>query len=371
MRIAYLGSKGLPSKSGTERVVEAIVTRLNRKHTVTVYCDSRYTPRGTSVEGVHLVRIPTLKGKYTQPVSLFILSALHALFSGYDAIHLHGTDACFSLPLLRLRYRVVATAHGVPGRVTRLKWSKAARILIRMMEYPFVYLSSCTTSVSSPDADYLKARYNREVYYIPNGVDSRIDYDLERAAEELNEAGLQPAKFLLFAAGRIDPTKGCHLVIEALNHMGMPTKLAILGDLNQAPSYSEHLRQLADKDNVVFFPPIQDRELLFGMVKQARLFLFPSLAEGMSMMLLEAASLDVPIICSDIPENRLIMQDNALYFRSGDAVDLAAKIQWALDHPNEVAELARKASRHIKSTLTWDKIVRQYDELYSACRRKA
>ncbi len=364
MRIAYLGSKGLPSKSGTERVVEAIVHRLSGRHTITVYCDSRYTPKGTQVDGVRLIRIPTFNGKYTRPVSLFLLSALHALFSQYDLVHLHGTDACFTLPLLRLRYRVVATSHGVPARVPRLKWNRTARFLIRLMEYPFVYLSNCRTSVSSPDADYLKARYKRDVHYVPNGVDDCIHFDLERAGGKLTEAGLQPDEFLIFAAGRIDPTKGCHLALEAMNILGNPRKLAIVGDMNQAPSYSDQLRQMADKDQVLFFPLILDRDLLFGIVKQARLFLFPSSGEGMSMMLLEAASLEAPIICSDIPENRLIMQDTVLYFRSGDATDLADKIQWALDHTDEMASLAHNASLHVKNTLTWDKIVEQYEQLY-------
>ena len=79
MRIAYLGSKGLPSKSGTERVVEAIVSRLSGKHEITVYCDATYTPDGTEVDGIRLIRLPTMKGKHAQAASLFVLSALRCL----------------------------------------------------------------------------------------------------------------------------------------------------------------------------------------------------------------------------------------------------------------------------------------------------
>jgi len=367
MRIAYLGSKGLPSKSGTERVVEAIVSRLTDDHDISVYCDSRYTPKGTKVEGVHLIRIFTLKGKHTQATSLFFLSALHALLCQYDVIHVHGVDACFILPILRLKYRVISTAHGTWGRLMRDKWGKVAQFLLRLMEYPFVYLSNYATSVSCPDADYLKARYKRNVIYIPNGVDDGIQFNLKKAGNKLLQVSLEPENYLMFAAGRIDPTKGCHLVLEALNHLGNSYKLAIVADLNQVPSYSDHLREIADKKQVVFIPPISDRELLFGMVKLARLFIFPSTHEGMSMMLLEAASLQAAIICSDIPENKIVMQDNVLYFRSGNVIDLADKIQWALDHPDEMSSLGQKASTHVKDTLTWEKIAKQYEEIYMAC----
>jgi glycosyltransferase involved in cell wall biosynthesis len=366
MRIAYIGSKGLPSKSGTERVVEAIVSRLSGKHEITVYCDSRYTPKGTKVDGIHLIRIFTIKGKYTQATSLFILSAIHALFSRYDIIHVHSVEACFVLPLLRLKYRVVSTSHG-SKRHARLKWGKIARFLLGLTEYPFVYLSNYATSVSCQDADDLKARYKRNIIYIPNGVDDCIQFDVEKAGRELLQVGLEPGNYLMFAAGRIDPTKGCHVLLEAQNQIGNPLKLAIVGDLNQVPSYSDHLREIADKKQVVFIPTISDRKLLFGMVRQARLFIFPSFIEAMSMMLLEASSLQVPIICSDIPENKIVMQDNVLYFQSGDAVDLANKIQWALAHPREMSSLGQKSGIYVKDNLTWEKIVGQYEKIYLTC----
>lgn len=366
MRIAYLGSKGLPSKSGTERVVEAIVSRLAGKHEITVYCDSRYTPKGTKVDGINLIRIFSIKGKHIQATSLFFLSALHALFSRYDVIHVHGVESCFILPILRLKYRVISTAHGA-GRIARPKWGKVARFLMRLMEYPFVYLSNYATSVSRPDADYLKARYKRNIIYIPNGVDDCVRFDLMKAGDKLLQVGLEPGNYLMFAAGRMDPTKGCHLVLEALNHIENPPKLAIVGDLNQVPSYSDHLKEIADEKRVVFIPPISDRELLFGMVKLARLFIFPSTYEGMSMMLLEAASLQAPIICSDIPENKIAMRENVMYFHSGDAIDLSVKILWALDHPDEISSFGQKASINVKDTLTWEKITKQYEDIYRAC----
>jgi len=235
------------------------------------------------------------------------------------------------------------------------------------MEYPFVYLSNYATSVSHPDAVYLKAHYKRNVVYIPNGVDDCVQFDLERADTRLRQIGLEPGNYLMFAAGRIDPTKGCHLVLEALNHMENPLKLAIVGDLNQVPAYSDHLRKIADENQVVFIPPISDRKLLFGMVKQARLFIFPSTDEGMSMMLLEAAALQTPIICSDIPENKIVIHDNVLYFHSEDAADLANKIEWALNHPKEMSSLGQKASICVKDNLTWEKIVGQYEDIYKAC----
>lgn len=366
MKVAHLGLKGLPARSGAERVAEAIVLRLAARQQITVYCDARYVGAGVEVPGVRLVRIPTLGGKHLRPVSLFLLSALHALLRGdYDLIHLHNVEAAFILPLLRLRYPVVATAHGSPSHAVRSKWGLVARTLMSLSECPFLWLSTRATSVSRRDARFFEERYGRPVLYIPNGVDG------EAAAEEageasLAEAGLEESGYIAFAAARIDPTKGCHLLLEAFCRLNPDIKLVIVGDLAQVPKYGARLRQMANA-RVTFIPPIAESRRLFAIVKHCRLFVFPSTAEGMSMMLLEAAALGAPLICSDIEENEDVVGRDALYFRSGDAGDLAAKLRWALEHGEEMQSLAARAKAHVRRAYAWRAIVGRYEALYRAC----
>lgn len=368
LKIAFLGVKGIPSKSGTERVAEAIINRLSDVHEITVYCDPDYTPRGTEIQGVKLIWIPTLKGKHLRATSLDILGALHALFVGkYDVIHVNGVETCFVLPLLRLKYRVISTAHGSPRRHPREKWGKAARLLMGLTEYPFLFLSNYATSVSQVDADYFERRYGKSAIYIPNGIDERIGYDAAAGQSLLIQKNYEPNHYILFSAGRIDPSKGCHLVIDAYKQLKPDLPLMVIGDLEQVPAYGDSLKQAASGESITFLPLIKRKELLLGLVKMCKLFVFPSLFEGMSVMLLEAASLGVPIICSDIPENKVVMKDSVLYFRCGDTQDLKDKMQWALAHPREMGELGCKASVMLKEHLTWGKIAQEYDKLYEAC----
>jgi glycosyltransferase involved in cell wall biosynthesis len=370
MKIAFIGIKGLPSKGGIERVAEAIINRLAQRHDITVYCDQKYTPAGTIVPGVSLIRIPSMPGKFTRPTVFFMLSALHAFFFGhYDLIHMHGLDPCFTLPLLRLRYKVFSTSHGSATRVRREKWGMIAHFMLRMTEYPFCYLSNFATSVSYADAKFFQSCYHVKVAYIPNGVDENIVYDLGAADAKLNALGILPGKYLLFAAGRIDPSKGCHLAIEAYNDVKPEIPLLVVGDLEQVPSYAAALRQMAANRPVIFMPLITNRELLYGLVKMCRLFIFPSISEGMSIMLLEAASLGVPIICSDIDENKTVVKNTVLYFRSGDAHDLVAKMTLALQQPDQMRALGEDARRLVSSRLTWNNIAACYDRLYQVCVR--
>jgi len=368
MKIAYLGIKGLPSKGGAERVVEGIAQWLADRHELTVYCDRRYTPADVHMPGIRLIRVPTLPGKHLRPLSLFVASALHAFFMGdYDLIHIHNAEACFVLPLLRLRYPVVATSHG--QAYTRDKWSRVAKFLLQLTDLFFVQFPNILTSVSLPLAQEYREQFRKQVHYIPNGVDDASIVDLEAATRTLQASGVT-GEYVLFAAGRMDPTKGCHLFLQAWRQIQQEgLQAVVVGDDSTVPAYSEELRKMADV-SVRFIPFIHSKPELMGIVQSARLFVFPSTVEAMSMMLLEAASLGTPIVCSDIPANTSVLPEQALYFRSGDVDDLVEKLRWALSHPEEMKRLGRSAQEWVKARFSWKRIAEQYDQLYQIARRK-
>ena len=76
-QIGIIGAKGLPAQAGVDRVVEAIVHRLDKnRFKPFVYVSSAVVSPNTVVEGVELVRIPTLPGRYFSATSLFLFAAL-------------------------------------------------------------------------------------------------------------------------------------------------------------------------------------------------------------------------------------------------------------------------------------------------------
>ncbi|MHA1325658.1 MAG: glycosyltransferase family 4 protein [Candidatus Helarchaeota archaeon] len=364
MKIAFMGIKGLPSKGGAERVVEAIVQRLGKQHEITVYCSSNYTPMDFKMPGVRIIRIMTLTGKHLHSFSHDLLSAFHAvIFGNYDLVHLHNIESSFVLPLLRLRYRVVATCHGRDVRKTG-KWGYISALLMDMMKYPFLLLASIKTTVSKEVMNYFKKEHNRKIYYIPNGVDSQITLATERATNTLRMNGISERdNFIVFAAGRIIPIKGAHVLIKAFRKLKFDIKLVLIGDATQVPRYFKELQQMAD-NRVHFIPFITSRDELLAIVKKAQIFVFPSLGEAMSMMLLEAGRVKVPILCSDIPSNYEVLEDSAIYFKSNDPVDLSKKLYWALRHHDLVKQLGIKACKRIISKFSWEIITKRYNQLY-------
>jgi glycosyltransferase involved in cell wall biosynthesis len=361
--IAFFGVKGLPSTAGADRVVEAIVTGLDKQqyHPI-VYCSAREVPPDVKLPGIELVRLPSIPGKHLHATSLFIFSAIHALFLGrYDLAHIHNVEASFIAPLLRIRFPVITTSHG--SAYARDKWGKIAKTMIRMTEYPFIFFSNRITSVSSPYQQYYEQQYKKEVLFLPNGVDDEIEIDLDAAKNLLNEYGLQPGKYIMFAAGRVIPTKGCHFLLEALQHIEKDISVLIAGNTTHVPAYAKRLREMAD-ERVQFCSFIASKPKLLGLIQSAKLFVFPSTVEAMSMMLLEVATVGTPILASNIPENCGVLPEEALYFQSANANDLSEKLNWALDHPEAMAQVAKKARARVNTHFRWQDIVHKYEALY-------
>ncbi|MCL5102483.1 MAG: glycosyltransferase family 4 protein [Armatimonadetes bacterium] len=363
MRIAFMGVKGLPSRGGAERVVEAIATRMSRFGIqAVVYCDSRYTPRGTVIDGVELIRVPSLPGKHLRQISINVFAALHALFCGrYNLIHMHNVEASFILPILRIRYRVVGTCHGLA--YWRTKWGPVAKFVMRMMDLPFVRMCNVVTCVSNKDIKNFRTRFRRECVFVPVGVNLGFQPNMTEARLIESQYGLKPGEYLLFAAGRIDPTKGAHLAIEAVKRVAQDVPLLIVGDDSHSPQYSKALRDSASA-NVHFHPLIEDPEVLLGVMADAGCLVFPSFMEAMSSVLLEASSVGLPILCSDIPENVAVMQDDAIYFKTENVESLAEQLKWTLENRDAVSLMGRRAQERIRTHCNWDTIVAQYAEIY-------
>lgn len=92
--------------------------------------------------------------------------------------------------------------------------------------------------------------------------------------------------------------------------------------------------------------------------------IFPSLVEAMSMVLLEAASIGTPIVCSDIVENRHVLCDEAVYFESENVASLAQQLEWVLDHREDISLVGRRTRERIQVEYSWDTIAARYAQLY-------
>lgn len=370
LHVAHVGSKGIPSRGGTERVVEAVATRHALHHDVTVYGSARVCISGMR-QGVQVVALPTFTAKHSGPVILQLLAALHALtIRQYDVVHVHASENGFVVPLLRLRYPVITTNHGSAYRLE--KWGAVARCLIRANERLSVTWATIATAVAANQARALTGRYGRAVECIPNGVDEHDPVAIDEASDLLRIHGLERLGYVLFAAARVDPTKGCHTVLEAYRVMEAPPPLLVVGDLDHAPGYEERVRKLAEGLPVTFVPRLEDKAVLMGLLRLCRVFVFPSTIEAMSMMLLESLATGAVGIASDIQENVTVLPEGYPTFKAGDAADLGRQLQRVLELSDAEREaILRHGVEWVRARHDWDRIAVRYEGLYIRATRQS
>jgi glycosyltransferase involved in cell wall biosynthesis len=268
---------------------------------------------------------------------------------------LHHRDAAFIIPFLKLRYKTVLTIHGFGTYELSNKWNKL-KFYFDIQEKYFVRMADIITTMSTYEKGIIENTIGREVIYIPNGFPKQTYIGKERIIKD---------EYILFVAGRIISFKRCDVFLDALQKLHYKGKVVIVGDLTQSGDYGGHIIRLSKGLNIEFIGLLHDRSELFNIYSNARLFVFPSIREAMSMVLLEVVSVKTPVICSDIPGNADIFNLNeVLFFKTDNSDDLKEKLEWGLNNYDLMKIKAENAYNKLTKCYNWESISQKYADIY-------
>ena len=354
--IAVIGLKGLPAIGGAATVGESIINELYHDFEFIVYSINSHTDEKSGFNGkYHQIVFKSIRNKKLNTLLYYIKAMFHALFRGsYDLIHLHHRDAAFIIPCLKIRYKVMLTTHGLSVKGNP-KWERYKCFFDLQVKH-FIKYANVKTCVSKSEQQILKKTYNIESTYIPNGIVLNPEY------QAISQRG-----YAYFAAGRIMHSKGCHLFLEAMDKIDSQIPIIISGQFTTGDDYIQQLGNFNSNNRVTYTGMLKDKSLLYGYIKNAAFFVFPSMNEAMSMMLLEVVSLGCPVICSDIQPNKdIFFTDEVLFFKNGNSVDLAEKIEFAIKNPYAMDAYSKKALSRASKEYIWDKIANRYKQSYTS-----
>jgi len=166
--------------------------------------------------------------------------------------------------------------------------------------------------------------------------------------------------FLVF--GRHGAAKNIRTVIDAAGELPDSSGISVrlIGQLDPA------LRPYAVEKNVPderldWQGPVTDAELAQGY-REAVGFIWPSLHEGFGIPPVEAQSLGVPVIASDIPINREVLGEAALYFPAEEPASLASAMVQLVGDPDLRASLSARGMDNARR-FTWDNTAAGWDDL--------
>jgi len=353
LRIALITRRYPPLIGGAEKVLSYLAPALaERGHEVTVW-----TSRPPGLKTPEVEEVPTKTGscvvRRLDTNRIRFLGTWVYMRNLRKALEAEPPDLAYVSMLKHDAYVTVGVGaeRGFPvvlrpegaGATGDLAWQGRANFGRRIAER--VRRADAFVAISKAVEEELRrAGIERErIHRLPNGVpvpeppwQRRPDWKAEPRAVSI---------------GRLAPEKGLDLLIQAWVHVRerVPNaRLTIHGEGPEQAVLEAGVGKLGLGDRIAFPGPTSDP---IEALRHADLFVLPSREEGMSIALLEAMSLGVPIVASAIPGNRRLLGD----YKEGrlappeDPEALAAVIveQWSeFDRAVHMGRAARKAVAH-------------------------
>jgi glycosyltransferase involved in cell wall biosynthesis len=199
-------------------------------------------------------------------------------------------------------------------------------------------------------------------YVVPNALP--IEEIAQAPAARLETLSLRPDLPLLLFAGRLEAQKNIDVFLSALEIVLARHSVQVLCCGEGA------LRQRIDEWSLAHpsdgrFRVTGYASDLWGLMKQAAAFVSPSLFEGSPNVVLEAMAVGVPLVISDIPEHREILDEtSALLVSPRSPSELAGAIETVLRDPGRAAERARAAKARV-AQYGLGPIAQRYTEVYT------
>lgn len=227
---------------------------------------------------------------------------------------------------------------------------------------------NCNPLVIKPikRAKYIIARTEDTASFIPKKYRDKVLICLETSIdlseiEKKDYTNIEKSEKVKFIyTGRLINIKGLELIFIALakSKYKDSSELILIGSGNQKGYLNELAKKLKISDSVKFIGKL-DRPDLLKSLRDADVYIFPSLKEGGTWALMEGMGAALPVICLDSSGMHVITDEEcAIRISVGNIDDTIEKYKDAINIMCEDADLRRRfglnARKRIEEKFNWD-----------------
>lgn len=304
-------------------------------------------------------------------IKALIVSLFKSKLDGTKIVHYHFFHTSI-LELLCIifaktfRMKVVITAHDVESFVKGSS-QKLAKIIYSSANSVIVH-----NNVSKNELEKKLSINSKKINIIPHGnyisvANSSLGKEVSIEKLGLIEDG---CKVLLFF-GQIKEVKGLDILISALpmileKHKNVRVLIAGRPWKDDFTFYLRKIQELDLEKNFTLHIQYIDNENVDYYFNVADLVILPYRKIYQSGVLLNAMSYKKPVIASDLPGMKEIINHNetGFLFKSGDEFDLAKCIITALDNEEKLSRIGENGFNKVIQNNNWRNIALQTKNLY-------
>ena len=366
LRIAAFGFRSLPpldGSAGADKFVYEMLPRLVSKgHNVVAYNRKylNYPEIPSRFKGVKIYSIKTVEKSGFDTLIHSLKSTYHILrYNTADIIHIqNGGNSIWALVLRIWGKTVFISQDGYDWK--RDKWPWYAKVYL----YMCTFITSHATNKVICDNEFIrdelakKVKVKNKFVFIPFGSEVE-DFHETNILEKLK---IKHQQYILFV-GRFIPDKGIHYLIEAFKNINTDLTLVLVGGAPNKNDYEGKL--ISETSEKIIFPGFIYGNDTNTLIKNAYLYVQPSDVEGLSPVILQVMGMGVPLLCSDIVENKYIVKSDAVKFRKSDVEDLEVNLKWCINNPDDIRNIAIKGKTRILNEYSWDKVVESHIKVFN------
>lgn len=281
---------------------------------------------------------------------LALIRALRSLKP--DVIHLHSSKAGFlgrlAARYLNLQSRVLYTPHG--WSFIRQDTSAAAIAIFQGLEWVGARLGGTIVACSSDEAALAHSRLGaKRIKILRNGI----------ALPSIKTGERGTGRFRVTTTGRLTAQKAPWRMAELAARPELQgVEFVWIG----SGSEDDQNRWLANRR--VRFTGRVERDVVAKLLAQSNVFLMLSAWEGLPLALIEAQSMGIPAIVSDIPGCREIVVHGETGFVVKDNEEAAQRIQQLLEDTTLQRKLGQQAADRARLLFSTEAFLQESRKLY-------
>jgi glycosyltransferase involved in cell wall biosynthesis len=368
-----------PYKGGTEKVILEVYKRLAKKHNITIITSAPLEHNRTTIEeimGMKVVRLPTVQEHipiFPMPFLFFVGLKKALVREKSDIYHINNRYQFFedTVNIVKgMDKKLALTIHNaLPENIDPLTddmgyfydWLWGRKLMRASDLITGVSTYSITSTV--PKSERYKA------HLVLNGV----DYNKYKKISKDNDNVIDVSKHLGFHGrtimtnGRLATQKGQIYLMKAFAELRKEghrdLNLLIVGNGPLKRSLHRSARRLGIEKKFRITYGLDDDKLPY-YYNSADAFALPSLYEPAGLALLEAMACEVPSVISRLGGMPEIADKCGFYSKPKDYRSIKGKLSYILENEKEAAAIAKKGRQRIIKYHDWNKIAKQYENLF-------
>ncbi len=236
---------------------------------------------------------------------------------------------------------------------------------IERVSYGFIQKTSKSDIILVP-SNFIKYEISDKFPWLEHKI-KVIYHGIDHTIFKPNGSNNTEKRYILFV-GNIEPRKNLTNLLKAYSLLPADYRnsypLVIIS--RNGWRNEEVFRFISENklwNNIIIRNDIYSDEELANLYRNALFLIYPSIYEGFGFPPLEAMSCGCPVIVSNKASLPEICGKNALYVDPFNVDDIFDKLIYAIENPNVLENLAKRALNHVKR-FSWDRAAKEHLKLF-------